>query len=283
MPNGAGAPANSVVPTNGAEVPLDTPSAQQSGLKLIHPFTVQPNTVTDVVLDFDACRSVVRRGNSGRYNLKPVVAVIPRTATAIVGYVQTGLTGVTVTAQKDGVVLKATQPDSTGKFVLAPLDPTKSPYDVVFDGTNMTTSVIAAVPVTAGQSTTFGSDLDRVTMPGATSGTVTGNVGPAAARDTGSVHSLQAVGTVPAVEVAQVNVDPMTGDYSLFLPTAAPRLLVYSNPMVSPLNFQPQNSSAGKYKLEASATGYVTQLGSEITVLFGAILPNQNFTLVAAP
>ena len=96
----------------------------------------------------------------------------------------------------------------------------------------------------------------------------------------GSVRALQAVGTVPAVEVAHVNVDPLTGDYSLFLPTAAPRLLVYSNPMVTPLNFQPQDANAGKYKLEASATGYQTQLGSEITVLFGSILPNQNFTLV---
>ncbi len=50
----------------------------------------------------------------------------------------------TVSAQKDGVVLKATQPDSTGKFVLAPLDPTKSPYDVVISGPALTTSVIAA-------------------------------------------------------------------------------------------------------------------------------------------
>ena len=282
-PNGSGTPANSVVPTNGAEVPLDTPSAQQSGLKLIHPFTVEPNTVADLVLDFDACRSVVRRGNSGRYNLKPVVAVIPRTTTAIVGFVPAAVSGVTVTAQKGGVVLKATQPDSTGKFILAPLDPTMGPYDVVFTGMNLTTAVIFGVPVTSGQSTTLGSDLDRVTMPSATSGTVTGSVGPAAARDTAAVRALQAVGSVPAVEVAQMNVDPTTGDYSLLLPTAAPRLLVYSSPLVTPLNFQPQNAMAGKYKLEASAAGYVTLLGSEITVVSGATLANQNFTLVAAP
>src|SRR4030095_11800037 len=150
---------------------------------------------------------------------------------------------------------------SMGRFTLAPLDPTKSPYDVVFTGTNLATSVIAAVPVTAEQLTTLGTDLDRVTMPSSTMGAVTGNVGPAAARNSASVRALQAVGTVPAIEVAQVNVDPTHGDYSLALPTAAPRLLFYSNPLITPLNFQPQNASAGKYKLAASATGYVTQLG----------------------
>ncbi len=133
-PNGTGTPANAIVPTGGMEIALDTPSATQSGLKLIHGFTVQANTLVDLVLDFDACKSIVKRGNSGRYNLKPVISVIPRTLTAIAGYVQTGLTGVTVSAQKNGVVLKATQPNASGQFVLAPLDPMKGPYDVVFTG-----------------------------------------------------------------------------------------------------------------------------------------------------
>jgi hypothetical protein len=281
-PNGSGAPANYVLPTNGAITPLDTPSAQQSGIKLIHGFTIEAGKTTGLVLDFDACKSVVRRGN-GSFGLKPVIHVTPMTLTAIAGYVQTGLAGVTVSAQKNGVVLKATQPNASGQFVLAPLDPTKGPYDVVFTGTNLTTSVIASVPVAAEQTTTLNSSLDVVTMPTSTSGTVTGNLGPAGARDSGSVRALQTVGTVPAVEVASVNVDPLSGDYSLLLPTAAPRLLIYSNPLVTPLNFQAQAASASKYKLEASATGYLTQLGGEITVTFGSILGNQNFTLSPAP
>jgi hypothetical protein len=153
----------------------------------------------------------------------------------------------------------------------------------VFTGANLTTSVIASVPVAAEQTTLLNSSLDAVTMPTSTSGTVTGNLGPAGARESGSVRALQTVGTVPAVEVASVNVDPLSGDYSLLLPTAAPRLLIYSNPLVTPLNFQAQAASAGKYKLESSATGYVTQLGGEITVTSGSILGNQNFTLLPAP
>lgn len=270
---------NTVKPTGAFETEMDTPSAAQSGLKLINGFTVAPAAVTDIVLDFDACKSIVQRGN-GSYGLKPVIAMIPRTLTAIAGYVQTGLTGVTITAQKNGVVLKGTQPTADGYFALAPLDPAKGPYDVVFTGTNLTTSVIAAVPVTAEQTTALNSSMDRVTMPTSPSGTLSGNVGPAGTHETGSARALQAVGTVPAIEVAAVNVDSTTGNYSLFLPTAAPRLLTYSNPMTTPLNFQAQAASAGKYKVEATATGYVTQLGNEVTAISGATTPVPNFTLV---
>lgn len=283
-PNGAGMPANAIVPSGSmSEIPLDTPSATQSGLKLVHGFTVQPNTMTDLVLDFDACRSIVKRGASGRYNLKPVVSVVPRTLTGIAGYVQTGLSGVTVSAQKNGVVLKATQPAANGQFVLAPLDPMKGPYDVVFSGQNLTTAVIAGVPVVADQPTTLNSSMNAVTMPTSPSGTVTGNLGPAGARESGAVRALQAVGAVAAVEVAHVNVDPATGDYSLLLPTAAPRLLSYTNPLATPLAFVEQPANAGKVKLGASATGYQAQLGNEITVVAAATLAGQNFTLVVAP
>jgi len=50
--------------------------------------------------------------------------------------------------------------------------------------------------------------------------------------------------------------------------------------MVMPLNFQEQPASAGKYKLEASATGYVKQLSGEVTAVPGAVTPVPNFALV---
>ncbi len=85
---GAAALANSVVPTGGSEQTLDTPSAVQSGIKINRPFTVSSGTLTDLVLDFDACKSVVKRGN-GSYGLKPVVTAIP---TVVSGAV-TGVVG----------------------------------------------------------------------------------------------------------------------------------------------------------------------------------------------
>jgi len=178
-PNGGGTPANAVVPSaSGAEVPLDTPSATQSGLKLIHPFTVQPNTLADLVLDFDACRSVVRRGNSGRYNLKPVIAVIPRTTTAIVGTVVPLLTGVTVAAQKNGVVVRSTTPNTVGDFVLSGLDVTRSPFDVVFTANGRASAVIAAVPVASSATTRVSSTAAPIMLPTSLMGVAKGKVLP---------------------------------------------------------------------------------------------------------
>ena len=205
------------------------------------------------------------------------------TKTAISGYVQSSLTNVSVSAQKAGVVVKATKPDSTGKFVLAPLDPTKGPYDVVITGPALTTSVIAAVAVTPEQTTQLNAAADAIAVPISSNGTVTGNVGPALARDTAVVRALQAVGSLAAVEVAHVNVTASTGDYSLVLPTAAPRLVTYTTPWNMPITFVAQGG-AGSYKLEAGATGYDKQLGSSlINVTAGATVGSQNFTLTKTP
>ena len=56
-------------------IPLRTPSAQQSGLKVKFRDAPEllPGAAYTVLLDFDAGRSVVRAGNSGNYNLKPVI------------------------------------------------------------------------------------------------------------------------------------------------------------------------------------------------------------------
>jgi hypothetical protein len=273
---------NTVKPNGGSEMELDTPSAAQSGLKLINGFTIEPNKTNFIVLDFDACKSIVKRGN-GTYGLKPVIHMMAMTGTAIVGYVQSSPAGMTVSAQKAGDVVKATQPDSTGKFVLGPLDSTKGPYDVVITGPALTTSVIAGVPVTADQTTTLNTDANRMTIPVSDFGTVTGNLGPDTARATAALRGLQVVGTVQKVEVGHANVASDTGNYSLQLPVAAPRLVTYTSPWPTSITFVAQGGAA-KYKLEASATGYVTQLGSEITVPSGGgTLGAQNFTLVQAP
>ncbi|MDH3381993.1 MAG: DUF4382 domain-containing protein, partial [Flavobacteriaceae bacterium] len=54
---------------------LDTPSAQQSGLKLKVNAEILGGVLYTFILDFDADKSVVKAGNSGKYNLKPVIRV----------------------------------------------------------------------------------------------------------------------------------------------------------------------------------------------------------------
>ena len=53
------------------KIPLRTPSGQQSGLKILGQFTVDPAALQTIVLDFDPAKAIVEAGNSGNYNLKP--------------------------------------------------------------------------------------------------------------------------------------------------------------------------------------------------------------------
>lgn len=56
-------------------VDLDTPSAQQSGLKLKLNTELEPGYSYTFILDWDVQKSIVKAGNSGKYILKPVIRV----------------------------------------------------------------------------------------------------------------------------------------------------------------------------------------------------------------
>ncbi|MCW3086629.1 MAG: hypothetical protein JWQ78_15 [Sediminibacterium sp.] len=77
---------NSVV-VNGLSYPLQTPSAQQSGLKLAINTSVAAGISYHYWIDFDAARSIVQTGNSS-YILKPVIKVFTEaTSGAVKGIV----------------------------------------------------------------------------------------------------------------------------------------------------------------------------------------------------
>lgn len=69
---------NNSVKVNGQDYPLSTPSAQQSGLKLLVNQTLEPGVSYMLLLDFDAQQSIVDQGN-GQYSLKPVIRVVNTT------------------------------------------------------------------------------------------------------------------------------------------------------------------------------------------------------------
>ena len=64
------------VVVDGVTYPLEIPSGEQSGVKLNHQFEIQPGLLYELLLDFDAERSIVLTGN-GQYKLKPVIRLIP--------------------------------------------------------------------------------------------------------------------------------------------------------------------------------------------------------------
>lgn len=277
-------------------IPLETPSAIRSGIKLIHQFTVQSGQRVDLLLDFDACKSIVKRskGSNITYALKPVIKVIPFVLNGIEGFVHTNLLGnkVVVSAQEDGEIVRATVPNTqTGKFFLAHLDP--DDYDVVITADDHATAVIAAVPVPTSTSVTIiNTSGAPITLDGSTphsiGGTVTLNP-PSATDETVFVAAKQTFGSVPPLTVVTVKsqvavpqIDPQTnlptGDYqyALTLPIAAPSLWQYSASL--PITLSPQAVVAGKYTVQVSATDYQTQSLNipDISV----VNTPQNFTLM---
>lgn len=66
---------NSVVIDTVNTYSLETPSAQHSGLKLNVNAEIRSGVTTEILLDFDAEKSIVEKGN-GDYSLKPVIKVL---------------------------------------------------------------------------------------------------------------------------------------------------------------------------------------------------------------
>jgi len=254
--------ANSVVPTGGAETTLSTPSAVQSGIKLAKEFDVAAGQNVDLVLDFDACKSVVTQGK-GRYLLKPVVKVVPTAATGISGYVATALLGshVNVSAQQNGAIVGATVPDpATGQFTLSHL--AAGNYDVVITADNSAAGVIGAVPVAASGNTQLSTAAAPLTLAASATGSISGTVTlPANATEAAYVAAKQSFAAGPAVTIRYAGADISTGAYTIAsLPLAAPQYVAYSATL--PLVFAPGATvqpGVGKYRVEASGTGYTAK------------------------
>ena len=293
VPNSGGPPfANSVVLSGiPGEIALDTPSAVQSGIKLVHQFTVGSGQRVDLLLDFDACKSIVQTGN-GTYKLKPVIKVIPFVLNGIEGFVDKTLlvNNVIVSAQVNGDIVRATVANTvTGKFFLAHLDP--DDYDVVVTADDHATAVISGVPVPSSTSITIVSTslspipvITPPTLEASATHSISGIVtlSPATDDETVVVAAKQALNGGPTVtvklQVAPVKTATVLTDdyeYSLTLPIGAPSLGPYATPL--PIVFTRQLPAvAGKYTVQASATGYLTQsFDKDISVADAT----QNFTL----
>lgn len=248
--NGGATPlANSVTPTGGTETALTTPSGQQSGIKLKVDIDIPANQIADFVIDFDACKSVVRRGNSGQFNLKPVISVIPVVSDAgmrVVGYVSPAMAaaGTGVSVQAGGVPVRSTVPAADGRFVLYPVP--AGTYDLVVNSSGRVTAVMTGVPVVNTAFTIVSSVSQPIVPPAATTRAVTGTVTPVDA----TVRALRALTGGPTVEVAWGNVDALNGSFGFTLPIEAPVRANYS--AVGTSVFTADAPVAGRYTLTAA-------------------------------
>mgnify|MGYP001767258320 CR=1 FL=1 len=96
--------ANYLISKTDEAIELKVPSGFKTGIKLVHPFDVVAGRTVGLVLDFDAGRSVVKAGSSGKWLLKPTIKVIDTLNNAtLTGTVNDesaiAVSGVTVSAQ----------------------------------------------------------------------------------------------------------------------------------------------------------------------------------------
>ena len=288
-------------------IPLETPSAIRSGIKLVNQFTVASGQRVDLLLDFDACHSIVRTG-SGKYQLKPVIKVIPYALNGIEGFVDKAsfanqsLVGknVVASAQFGGEIVRSTVVNTdTGKFFLAHLDPAKD-YVVVLSADDHATAVINNVPVDPAPAiTTISTSNAPFALASSSMQAVNGTVTLNPPDDDGTVivAAKQTLNSGPTVTVKSAiatvfDAANPVGDYgyTLTLPTASPSLGQYATPLPITLSATvPSQASVAKvYTLRGSAqvvtptgtTVYATQnppaSAKDVTAN-----PTQNFTLSA--
>ncbi len=113
---------------------LKIPSGYQTGVKVVCGFDINENQTTELILDFDASRSIVEAGSSENLLLKPTIKVFELDEYSVISGTVTdgenGLQGVLVSAQifdpdpptgdpKDRVIVQATTTtDTSGSYVI---------------------------------------------------------------------------------------------------------------------------------------------------------------------
>lgn len=148
---------------NGVRYDLTTPSAQQSGLKLIHPFDILAGNVYELFLDFNVEKSIVITGN-GKYILKPTIRVQAAVASGSISGLVLPLDADPVIWTVAGEDTITTFTDENGFFTLMALP--QGTYDINIDPINPVYQpvIVDDVVVTAGQDTNIGTiDLSDTT------------------------------------------------------------------------------------------------------------------------
>ncbi len=205
---------------------LRVPSGYQSGVKLVHQFGIVEGLTTELVLDFDVERSIVKAGTSGNWQLKPTIKVIGTINKAVLSGVITDeagfpIQGARVSAQKynqgahEVNVYGSTLTTDTGEYQIY-LDPDLYTVVAYKDGYMPACSLVMT-----GSNEYFEQSF---VLPQSAMATISCNVSlPAGVQDqVVAIHFLRAplCDDANLIEVKTVNVS-QTGSYKVDLPTGA--------------------------------------------------------------
>jgi hypothetical protein len=164
-----------------------------------------------------------------------------------------------VSAQQNGTIVASTVPNATtGEFFLSHL--ATGNYDVVITADGHAADVIGAVPVASG-STVVSTAAAPLDLPVSATNSIAGTVTlPANATEAAYVSAKQTFAAGPTVTLKYAGADISTGAYTIAnLPVTAPQYAAYSATL--PLSFTAAATvlpGVGKYRVEASGTGYTT-------------------------
>ncbi len=221
--------ANYIVDDSNNYHELKVSSGSQTGIKIVKGFDINENQTTDLILDFDASKSIVMAGNSGQWLLKPTIKVLDEIECSIISGTVTDLVqgdtleGVLVSAQiydpyaadaKDKVVVQtSTVTDEEGSYTIF-LEP--GTYNIVGykDGYDP-----ACAEINAESGSTYTQNLTLTTV---STGTVSGSVNITGGGDEQHVtlsyrQMAQCNSADEQIEVKSLNV-ANGGSYSVSLP-----------------------------------------------------------------
>lgn len=144
---------------DGRTEPVTIPSAEQTGLKLITNFNVEAGVTYELVVDFDAHKSIVTTGppqNPTGYKLKPTLRVVEKAMTgSISGTVVNFNDAPLATALQNDMEVTSTPVDQTnGSFRLSYLEP--GTYDIHIEDVNGLIYTQEGITVTAGEDNAIG-------------------------------------------------------------------------------------------------------------------------------
>ena len=125
---------NSIV-IDGETYPLTVPSGAQTGLKLNINAEIEEGIVYTLLLDFDADRSVVKRGMQDHYNLRPVIRATAEAESGNIGgtvNAESTIRAILDAGTAEADTVSTTFSDSeTGEFLLVGLE--ENSYTVNFE------------------------------------------------------------------------------------------------------------------------------------------------------
>jgi hypothetical protein len=220
--------ANYFIDLSGKWFELKVPSGFQTGIKIVKGFEINDNQTTELVLDFDAARSIVKAGSSGQWLLKPTIKMlITKECSIIQGsagqaevLVSAQVYNSAATAKEDEVEVKAaTVTDPSGNYKLfleAPGSYTLVGYKDKYAPSYKSAKIVTAAATTYTENFTLASsDMGILTGDVPISGGATEQYATISIRKSATVS-----GASEQIEIKSLNV-ANGGSFSVSLPVGS--------------------------------------------------------------